>query len=215
MWSALLQKHVSPYGKVNYKGFAEDEKLLDEYLALLSSSHPRTSWKVDEQKAYWINAYNAFTIKLILKHYPLRSIMDIKEGGRNAWNIAFIKIENKLYTLDYIEKNMLLSQFNDSRIHFALNCSARSCPPLRNKAYSAANLEIELRLAARIFINDDRFNYLSKDHLRLSQIFDWYKDDFLKEESSIQVFIDKATPHLDVSPSASLSYIEYDWSLNE
>lgn len=213
-WNELLQKYVDPYGKVDYASFKEDEKSLDEYLDLLSKNHPRPFWKVDEQKAYWINAYNAFTIKLVLKNYPLKSIMDIKENGKNAWNIPFIEIGGKKYTLDYIEKTMLLGQFNDSRIHFVVNCSAVSCPPLKNKAYTADRLEIELRLQARSFINDNRFNSLSKNHVQISEIFNWYKDDFLKEESSIQIYLNKNTPHLEISKDATITYHTYNWSLN-
>lgn len=214
-WTELLQKYVDPYGKVDYKGFKADEARLDEYLDLLSNNAPTNYWKVEDQKAYWINAYNAFTVKLILKNYPLKSIMEIKEGEKNAWNIPFIKIGEKLYTLDYIEKTMLLGQFNDSRIHFAVNCSAVSCPILRDKAYVPENLDIQLRLSARRFINDKRFNILSENHLQISQIFNWYKDDFLKEAPSIQAYIDEHTPHVDVSSKASLNFLDYNWSLNE
>lgn len=214
-WTALLQKHVDPYGKVNYVGFKTDEKLLDEYLEILRNHHPEPIWKVEEQKAFWINAYNAFTIKLIVENYPVNSIMDINKDGKNAWNIPFIKIGAKSYTLDYIEKTMLLGQFNDSRIHFVVNCGAISCPSLKNKAYTADNVEIELRLAAKRFINDTRFNTLTKNYLQLSEIFNWYKSDFLKEASSIQKYIDDNTPHLEVSKDASITYHKYNWGLNK
>lgn len=215
IWTELLQKHVNPYGKVNYKGFQEDEDRLDEYLELLKKNHPDQYWKVEDQKAYWINAYNAFTVKMILMHYPLKTIMDIKKDGKDAWHIPFIHLGDKLYTLDYIEHTMLLGQYNDSRIHFAINCTAKSCPPLKNKAYSPDNLDIELRLAARIFINDKRFNLLERNHMQISEIFNWYKDDFLKEEPSVQVYINKRTPHLEISPDASINYMKYNWDLNE
>jgi hypothetical protein len=210
-----LQKYVDPYGVVNYKAFKTDEKLLDEYLEKLKTNGPKPYWKVEEQKAFWINAYNAFTVKLVLMHYPIKSIKDINEDGKDAWHIPFIQIGDKLYTLDYIENTMLRGQFNDSRIHFAINCSAKSCPPLRNKAYSSKNIEIELRLAARRFINDKRFNTLHENHLQVSQIFDWYKEDFINEEGSIQIYINKQTPHIEVSKNASLNFMQYNWALNE
>lgn len=213
-WTDLLQKYVDPYGNVNYQGFKSDEEVLNQYLEFLEKNPPQPNWKVEQQEAFWINAYNAFTIKLILKYYPLKTIMDIKEDGKDAWNIPFIDIGGKLYTLNYIEKTMLLGQFNDSRIHFAINCSAKSCPPLRNKAYTAENLNIELRLAARGFINDDRYNILSKNHLQVSKIFEWYASDFLKEESSIPVYINKQTPHLEIAKNASLNFLKYNWDLN-
>jgi hypothetical protein len=189
--------------------------LLDDYLERLSANPPDKYWKIEEQKAYWINAYNAFTVKLVLMHYPLNSIMDIKENDKDAWHIPFIEIKDKLYTLDYIEKTMLLSQFNDSRIHFAINCSAKSCPILRNKAYSTENIDIELRLATKRFINDKRFNIVDKSHLQVSQLFNWYKQDFLNEEESIQAYINKNTPHIEVSNNASLNFMNYNWKLNE
>ena len=213
-WSELLQKYVDPYGKVDYAGLKADEDKVDAYLEKLKNNAPDPKWKVDEQKAFWVNAYNAFTIKLVLKHYPLKSIMDIKEDGKDAWHIPFIELGGKLYTLDYIEKTMLLGQFNDPRIHFAINCSAKSCPPLRNKAYTSENIDIELRLAARTFINDERFNILSKNHLQVSKIFEWYEKDFLQEEESVQVYLDKNTPHLEISKGASLNYLNYNWDLN-
>jgi len=214
-WTELLQKYVDPYGVIDYKGFKSDEKKLDEYLAKLSANIPGPYWKIDEQKAYWINAYNAFTVKLVLKYYPLESIMDIKEDDKDAWHIPFIRLGDKYYTLDYIEKTMLLGQFNDSRIHFAINCSAKSCPVLRNKAYSTENLDIELRLATKRFINDKRFNILSERHLQVSQLFSWYKLDFLKDEESIQAYINNNTPHVEVSKEASLNFLNYNWKLNE
>ena len=213
-WTELLQKYVDPYGKVDYKAFKNDEEKLDAYLKKLSGNPPDPKWKVDEQKVFWINAYNAFTIKLILDHYPVKSIKDINDGDKDAWHIPFIELGGKMYTLDYIEKTMLLGQFNDPRIHFAINCSARSCPPLRNKAYTSENINIELRLAARSFINDERFNILSKNHVQISRIFEWYEKDFLAEEGSIQVYLNKNTPHVDISEKASINYLNYNWDLN-
>ena len=176
---------------------------------------PNGYWKVDDQKAYWINTYNAFTVKLILKNYPLNTIMDIKEGDKDAWHIPFINLDNKLYTLDYIENTMLRGQFNDSRVHFVINCSAISCPPLKNKAFFADNLDIELRLATRRFINDKRYNVISEEHIQVSEIFKWYEKDFLIEEPSIQEYINLNTPHVEVSKKASLTYMNYNWKLNK
>jgi hypothetical protein len=214
-WTELLQKHVNDYGRVNYKGFIEDRAKLDSYLDRLSQNPAKPNWDIGEQEAFWINAYNAFTIQLILDHYPIKSIMDIKEDGKNAWHIPFIKLGDKMYTLDYIENTMLLGQFNDSRLHFAINCSAMSCPPLRNKAFTAKNVDIELRLVCRAFINDKRFNILSNRHVQLSKIFEWYEEDFLKDEATINIYLDKNTPHLEIAKDASINYLNYNWDLNE
>ncbi|HAW51287.1 MAG TPA: DUF547 domain-containing protein [Flavobacteriales bacterium] len=214
-WTRLLQKHVDAYGNVNYKGLMEDRDKLDAYLNMLSENPAMSFWKVEEQEAFWINAYNAFTIKLILDHYPVKSIKDIEKDGKDAWHIPFIKLGDKLYTLDYIENTMLRGQFNDSRIHFAINCSARSCPPLRNKAFTAENINIELRLVSRAFINDSRFNILSNRHVQISRIFEWYEADFLKEEPTINIYLNKNTPHLEIAKDASINYLNYNWDLNE
>ncbi len=213
-WTALLQEYVDPYGIIDFKGLKADEEKVDEYLEILSANHPGPYWKIDEQKSYWINAYNAFTVKLILMNYPVKSIMDIKEDDKDAWHIPFIRIGDKLYTLDYIEKTMLLGQFNDSRLHFVINCSAKSCPILRNKAYSTSNIDIELRLATKRFITDRRFNILDENHLQVSQLFFWYKEDFLRDEESIQIYINKNTPHLEVHNNATLNFLNYNWNLN-
>lgn len=213
-WTDLLQKYVDPYGKVNYKGLKEDEKKLDEYLDRLRNNPAQPNWKTNEQEVYWINAYNAFTIKLVLEHYPLKSIKNINEDDKDAWHIPFIKLDGKLYTLDYIENTMLRGQFNDSRIHFAINCTAISCPPLRNKAFTAENINIELRLVARAFINDKRYNILSENHVQVSKIFEWYEKDFLKEESSVIHYLNINTPHVEISKHATLNYLNYNWGLN-
>jgi hypothetical protein len=213
-WTDLLQKHVDDYGKVDYKGFIEDREKLDSYLDHLSQNPAEPYWKVGEQEAYWINTYNAFTIKLILDNYPLKSIRDIKKDDKDAWHIPFIELGTKKYTLDYIENTMLRGQFNDSRIHFAINCSAKSCPPLRNKAFTPENINLELRLVSKAFINDKRFNILSERHVQVSKIFDWYKEDFLKEEATINIYLNKNTPHIEISKEASINYLNYNWDLN-
>ena len=118
IWNALLKKHVSDDGKVSYKGFLNDRKTLKQYLDLLSSSHPDDSWQVNEQMAYWINAYNAFTIELILKNYPVKSIRDIGSLIKGPWDIEFIEIQEIKYDLNDLEHNILRVKFNDPRIHF-------------------------------------------------------------------------------------------------
>lgn len=207
-WDALLQKYVSIAGKVNYKGLKKEEAELDKYLAYLSANVPDKSAGRKTQMAYWINAYNAFTIKLILKNYPVKSIMDI--NGGKAWDLKFVKLGGKTYTLNDIEHKILRPRFKDARIHFAVNCAARSCPPISNHAWTAANLESTLEQKASAFINNTKYNQISAKKLKLSNIFNWYKEDF----GDLIAFLNKYSK-VKIEPNAKISYIDYDWRLNE
>lgn len=215
LWGQFLKKYVSPYGNVNYEAISKDDGLLNQYLDVLNNNHPNTAWSNDEQIAYWINAYNAYTIKLIIDHYPVNSIRDIKDGDKDAWHIPFIEIGGKTYTLDDIENTMLRGQFNDARVHFAINCASISCPPLWDEAYTADRIQLDLKLAAKKFINDSRYNILSANHVQVSKIFEWYAKDFINEENSVLEYLNKYTSRLEISKTASLSYFDYNWGLNK
>ena len=157
IWDALLKKHVNADGFVDYKNFQRDSNELKRYLNQLAAAPPDDSWPRAEQMAYWINAYNAFTIQLILENYPVKSIKDIKRGiafVNSVWDIKFIRIGDKTYDLNNIEHGILRSKFKDARIHAAINCASYSCPRLRAGAYTAGQLEEQLEEAMRTFIND-------------------------------------------------------------
>ncbi|MBQ0739982.1 DUF547 domain-containing protein, partial [Aquimarina celericrescens] len=126
-WNLLLQNHVGQNGKVDYKAFKKNESKLDSYLKLLGNNPPQDSWSKNEKKAYLINAYNAFTVKLIVENYPTESIRDIGGFFSNPFSTEFAKIGDKEYSLDDIEKGMLL-KMGDPRVHFAVNCASGSCP---------------------------------------------------------------------------------------
>jgi len=140
IWDALLKKYVSPDGTVNYKGFIRDKATFEEYLTLLSKNPPnKKTWSKAAQLAYWINAYNAFTVKLIIDHYPVKSIKDIKKGIpflNSVWDMEFFHIGGKEMNLNDIEHDLIRRQFKEPRIHFAVNCASYSCPRLRNEAYT-------------------------------------------------------------------------------
>lgn len=208
IWDELLQKYVSASGKVNYAGFQGSEARLDEYLKLISNNPPQSSWAKNEKLAYWINAYNAFTVKLILNHYPVGSIRDINK----PWDTDFIKIGDKTYTLNQIEHDIVRPTFKEARIHFALVCAAKSCPPLLNRAFTADKLESQLENRTKSFLNNSAFNEISANQLNVSSLFDWYKEDFIVDGSVVN-FIN---PYVatDVSKGASISYMDYNWSLN-
>lgn len=206
-WDGLMQTYVSD-GKVNYSGIRDDERF-EAYLDLLVSNHPAEGWSAEETMAYWINAYNAFTIQLILENYPIGSITEIDEG--KPWNREFIHIGDQTYSLDHIENQILRKDFDDPRIHFGIVCASFSCPPLRSEAFLPAKLDAQLTEQAKTFLNDTRRNNTAEGSV--SQIFTWFEGDFTKD-GSVTDYINKyaATP---VPEGTELSYMEYDWSLNE
>ena len=131
LWTDILQEHVTEEGWLDYQGVKKDSQRFNEYLRLLNDHHPNPdTWTRDERLAYWINAYNAYTVELILKHYPVESIKDIKRGVpfiNTVWDIEFIEIEGRNYSLNNIEHGILRPKFDDPRIHFAINCASYSC----------------------------------------------------------------------------------------
>lgn len=218
-WSALLGKHVSSDGKVNYKGFLQDSVALNSYLNSLSKNPPNKSdWSKAEQLAYWINAYNAFTVKLIVDHYPVKSIRDLNPTlyvplVNTVWHIKFFKIGGVDFNLDEIEHSILRKEFEEPRIHFAIVCASYSCPPLRNEAFRAEKIHEQLDDQARLFINDPKRNTITENALILSQIFNWFSGDFTKKSSLIE-FLNQYSI-IQISKNASIEYHDYDWSLNE
>lgn len=219
LWNALLQKHVDVEGKVDYSGFQKDSVRFNKYLALLSSAHPnKTNWTADQRLAYWINAYNAFTVKIMVDHYPVASIKDIKNGipfVNTVWDIKFINIEGQQYDLNNIEHGIIRDRFQEPRIHFAVNCASVSCPRLLNEAFNAQQLERQLDQQARSFINNPAKNLITQsDQAKLSKIFSWFSGDFKATHPSVIAFINEySTVKLD--KDASLSYMDYDWNAND
>ena len=220
IWDKLLKKHVTSAGKVDYQGFMKDSTELNKYLAMLSSNSPNNkNWRRDIKKAYWINAYNAFTVQLIIRNYPVESIKDLTPGGvtipklNSPWTIKFFKIDGEEYNLDRIEHKILRKQFADPRIHFAINCAAKSCPKLRNEAYTADKLHEQLEDQATYFINNQNKNMIAEDKADISQIFTWFKGDFTREGSLID-YLNRYSK-VQIKPDAEITYNEYDWYLNE
>lgn len=208
-WNTLLKTHVTEDGKVGYKGFIKDQVLLNDYLNYLGELTPDNSWSKNEKLAYWINAYNAFTIALIMEHYPVKSIMDIK----NAWDIDFIHLGNKTYTLNDIEHQIIRKEFNEPRIHFVLVCAAISCPILLNEAYTPDKLEQQLQQQSNGFINDPSKNSITHKKAKVSQLFNWFADDFTKNGSLIDYLNQFSEIKLD--PNTRVDFLEYNWDLNE
>ncbi|NUM82003.1 DUF547 domain-containing protein [bacterium] len=208
-WDQLVKTYVSASGNVNYKGF--DKTALNDYLQTLSANPPQSGWSADAQKAYWINAYNAFTVSLVLENYPLKSIKDIGGVFKSPWDKSFITIGGKTYTLNQIEHDILRKQFNDPRIHFAIVCASRSCPVLRREAFDASKLNGQLDEQTKIFLNDPARNRLSSG--QISKIFDWFKNDFT-QNGTLTDFISRYADS-KIDPKTSIQYLDYDWALNE
>jgi len=218
IFSQLLSKHVDEQGMVNYQGFVEDSAELKNYLDLLASNESSTSWSEKEQLAYWINAYNAFTIQLIVEHYPVESIKDIGSLIQipfinSVWDIDFIQIGTKKLSLNNIEHKILRSRFNEPRIHFAIVCASISCPKLRNEAYTATSLDMQLEEQAIDFINDTDRNKTENSKIEISKIFKWFKGDFTENGNLIE-FLNKYSK-TKIHPDAKISHLDYNWNLNE
>ena len=206
VWDKLLQKYVKQ-SKVNYKLFKNDKIILENYIKTLSANTPAVSASKQEKMAFWLNAYNALTIKLILDNYPLKSIKDLDKG--NPWDVSRYALGGKNYSLNEIE-NKILRPMGDARIHFGLNCAAKSCPPIHARAFVAATVETQLDQLTRTFINKTQENQLKGNSIKISNIFNWYAVDF----GNVIVFLNKYSA-LPVYKNAKITYTTYDWNLNE
>ena len=216
-WDVLVKKHVSKNGMVDYQGFLKDKKQLQVYLDKISANKPTSKLSKNEKMAFWINAYNAFTVKLILDHYPINSIKDIKKGipfVNSVWDITFIPMGKEKIDLNYIEHSILRKEFKDPRIHAAINCASFSCPLLRNEAYYASRLDEQLNDAMRKFVNDTQRNQLDKSNIKISKIFSWFAGDFKLNGSSVVDYLNKYAKKR-VQPNAKIDFLEYQWELND
>lgn len=214
-WTVLLQKNVDENGWVSYNQFVKDSVLLNEYLNRLSSCPPNQNWTESEKLAYWINAYNAFTIKLIVNNYPINSIKDIKKGIpfiNSVWELNFFEIGGKSFDLSTVEHQILRKEFDEPRIHFAIVCASKSCPQLMNEAFSSEKLEEQLSFQTQRFLTDSSKNELGKDKVKISPIFKWFKKDFTKI-GTLQEFVSTHSG-VSISNKTKIEYKSYDWTLN-
>jgi hypothetical protein len=207
-WNVLLQQYVDADGNVDYRSWKKSQTDLDKYIQLLEKTPPANYWDKNDSLAYFINAYNAVTVKLILDNYPLKSIRDIKD----PWDSKSLNLPNNRLTLNDIE-HKVLRKMDDPRIHFAINCASASCPQLSNEAFRASKVQKQLEEATALFINDTSKNQISEKNIGLSKIFLWFSKDFGSKKERI-AFIQKYSqkPFKD---NAKIKYQEYDWSLNE
>lgn len=216
IYSALLEKYVKR-GQVNYQGFKTDEARLDQYLNVLENTDSKNLSR-NEQFAFYVNAYNAWTVKLVLSGYPgIQSIKDLGSIIRSPWKKKICRIDGDVIALDDIEHSILRPRFKDPRVHFAINCAAFSCPPLISEPYRGDTLERQLDNSASAFINNPQRNYIKGNTLYVSKIFKWFAEDFnddivgfflkyAKEEFKRELKVKKE--------KIKIKYLHYDWSLN-
>jgi hypothetical protein len=228
LFSAVLATHVHD-GRVDYHALKSDPRL-PQYLEQLAGTNPQMLPAGAGQLAFWLNAYNAYTLKLIIDRQPANSIVEIGKGGlvlgsilkTTAWDVRFAVIGGREYTLNEIEHEVIRRQFRDARAHFALNCASGSCPILRPEAYTPAKLDQQLDEQARQFLSDtarNRFD-LSTRTAWLSSIFSWYRKDFGEDERARLLAAAKYAPDdvrqsIEADPARwTVKYLPYDWSLN-
>lgn len=219
VYSTLLAKYVSPAG-VDYARWsesAEDRGALAGYLATLQRVRPSTLERGDAL-AFWINLYNAATLNLVLDHYPLKSIKDVGGPLSSPWKKEVVSVEGKRLSLHQIENDLIRPSFLEPRIHFALNCAARSCPPLRAEAFEGASLEAQLQEQTSGFFANATTNFVDeRGVLHLSKLFEWYSSDFREAKGSVVEFVAPYFPAIGASSGKEfpIQHEEYDWSLNE
>jgi hypothetical protein len=216
LYATLLKKHVKN-GVVDYRGFKAEEALLDQYLKVLENVDTKSLTR-NEQFAFYVNAYNAWTIKLILSGYPgIKSIKDLGSLFKSPWKKKIAKIDGDVITLNDIEHQILRPRFKDPRVHFAINCASKSCPPLISEPYDGDNLDSHLDRSVKAFLSDRKNNYLEGNTFYVSKIFQWFSEDFNKD--IIGFFMKYADENLKKELKAkagdiTISYLYYDWSLN-
>ncbi len=243
-YAAVLKSHVDDHGMVNYKGLKANRKPLDDFISSLSRLDPKfyDGWNDKEKIAFWINAYNALTLKAIVDHYPieasfLKSFVYPKNSIRQipgVWDKLTFAVMGSNMTLDGIEHSTLRAKFNEPRIHMALVCAAMGCPPLRNEPYTGAKLDAQLGdQAAKFLRNPEKFRIdRNNSKVNLSSIFNWFGQDFVKtygtvkefsgfskKERAVLNFISRYLAPADraflLKSGFTIEYLKYDWSLNE
>lgn len=217
----LLADHPSGITRFNYAAVSKaDLALLDDYLQQLQAIDPRRYAKA-EQFAYWVNLYNALTVQRVLHAYPVDSILKV-EGGifrRGPWHKKHLQIANQRLSLNDIEHRILRPIWQDSRIHYAVNCASLGCPNLQPWAYRADQIEQQLKQAAKDYLQHDRgVRLLANGQLQLSKIFDWYQSDFGESEAAM---LNHLMPYLSAQQQQALHGFSgpieyrYDWDLNK
>lgn len=222
-WGALLSRYIRTdkaglnrfaYGKVSKADKAKLSRYIDSLAAVKITRHSRK-----EQLAYWINLYNALTIKVILDNYPVKSIREISSGvfSRGPWGSKLVKVEGRNLTLDDIEHRILRPIWRDPRIHYGVNCASIGCPNLQKKPFTGDNASKLLTIGARQYINSPRGVTVKGNDIKVSKIYDWFAYDFGNSEKGVLKHLQKyAKPKLarELRRIGRIDDTEYDWDLN-
>ncbi len=214
----MLSVHVDADGWVDYQAIKNDETTLDAYLQEIANADLNTLGR-DERLAFLINAYNAFTVKLIVENYPLTTIKDIPSEQR--WDAVRWDLAGSIVSLSQIEHELIRPNFVEPRVHFALVCAAIGCPPLRNEVFTGETLEAQLSEQSN-YVHQHatwfQFNE-TKNELSLTQLYNWYGNDFVQAEGSLLGFVSKYSPEVNqhrasIDPNGII-WLPYDWTLND
>lgn len=243
-YALVLETYVDDNAMVNYRGLKSNREQLDAFVARLDKLQPEVydAWDDDHKIAFWLNAYNGFTLKAIIEHYPIKaSFLGGKRFPKNSirqikgvWNKLEFSVMGRKRTLEEIEHEILRKKFTEPRIHMALVCAAMGCPPLRNEPYTGSRLSEQLDDQTRRFLKNPLMFRLNrkKERVYISSIFKWFGKDFvsiygandkLKEYSEtkravlsfMSRYLDKETQEYIASQELSVKHLDYDWSLNE
>lgn len=224
-WSDFLARYLVPgtdginrlaYGRV----LPADREALSVHIDALAGL-PITAYRRAEQFAYWVNLYNAATVRVVLDHYPVASILDVRLGGAlspGPWSKKLLRIEGEEVSLDDIEHRILRPFWHDPRLHYALNCAALGCPNLRPSAFAASGMDSALDAAARGYVNHPRGARVAQGRLFVSSIYRWYAGDFGGSDGAIIGHLRRyAAPPLTraLAPLSRIAGDQYDWSLND
>ncbi|MCH6256197.1 DUF547 domain-containing protein [Puniceicoccaceae bacterium K14] len=237
-WTTFLSKHVNANGFVDYTAIkADPAELLAIYRQLelhSPDSHPTLFPSENHRFAYWINAYNIAIMKAVIDNYPIESVQDV--SSFSVWalfdgGVFFAGIKHrfggKKWSLYNLEKKLIRKRFDDPRLHFALNCASIGCPELPQEAFKADDLETQLDVETRAFMNDPRKFRIddNKKEIQVSSLFDWYEADYLAPKTSAKDILSYIKPYLNnankdklevaLGKGYSLTFIEYDWGLND
>jgi hypothetical protein len=221
LFTQVLRDHVKD-GVVNYKGLKTDQRFA-EFIAILQKTDPNTISRKN-RLAFWINVYNAFVLKVVCDKYPIKSIMSKTAYalGKSNFQKKLVTINGVQYSLNDVENN-IIRPCGDPRIHFAINCAAKSCPPLRSEAFEPARLSAQMDEQARNFINNPEKNSFdfAKNEIMVSKIFDWFEEDFKKYDAGVPAFISRYLPPepgkqlLANAKTVKVKHHDYNWDLNE
>jgi hypothetical protein len=213
-WTSLLTRYVDDNGRVAYHNLqSRDRAALESYLTTLAQARVEGMGEAEE-KAFWINAYNAMIVNGVLQGYTAESLL----GRKRFFSWYSLLIAGEERSADDIEHKILRKKFHDPRIHFAIVCASTSCPKLRQEAYVAERLDQQLEEATRTFINDPTRNRIDTQQVALSQIFQWFADDFVQNAGSVVGFVQRFVAadkrSMLTAKKDAIQYLEYNWTLN-